>query len=204
MSSNAFNSTKLTQGKSLKTKLLRFILRKPRPAPDRLAPKSEETDPSEQYGSIRPNQLPLASETPSGDVRASSETPKDQDEINEQQSSLTSNRGSVGKIAQGGRDPDSVRTLERYEKAKDKLRSALKVRRNEWGSFELPELDRISETEEPAKLQTEVDKVLDARIKAASQTTAKGVVKQIFMALSPFAKNFLTVASSAQSVNSQM
>jgi hypothetical protein len=164
--------------------------------------ESGESGVSRKLGSIGTGSLPPTYEKINvGDNKVSSPGSEHNNHIRQQPGGLASDHPSFNIRDQITRDPDTVRTLERYEKAKDQLRRALKVRRNDWGSFEFPDLDRISEKEEPDKLQTEIDKVLDARIKSAAQFTAKGVVKQIFMALSPFAKNFLTVASAAQSVS---
>lgn len=101
-------------------------------------------------------------------------------------------------------DTDTIITLKRYEAARTKLNYSLKLRRKDWGTFEFPELQTISEQQDSAKLQSEIDKVMNARKDKIANPTAwiksKGIVKQIFMALSPFAKNLLTVAQNAQSV----
>jgi hypothetical protein len=85
------------------------------------------------------------------------------------------------------------------------LKQALKYRRHEWGSFDFPEIDSISEEQEPAKLQDEIENVLNSKKNAIKNPTtwskSKDIIKKAFMALSPFAKNFLTVAANAQSVN---
>ena len=101
-------------------------------------------------------------------------------------------------------DPDTVRTQERYDKAAKVLKNALRVRRDDWKAFEFPELDKLSEKEDVAKLQAEINKVLEARemtIKNKSNWgKCKGIVELVFTTLSPFAKNVLGVAINIQSV----
>jgi hypothetical protein len=100
-------------------------------------------------------------------------------------------------------DPDTQRTLQKYEKAKQKMKDSLKFRRNEWGSFEFPQLEKFSDQEELSTLRNEINKVLDCRRQKDTVTNqtiwskTKKVVENIFTATSPFAKNFLTVAKDA-------
>jgi hypothetical protein len=97
-------------------------------------------------------------------------------------------------------DPDTKRTLHRYEKAKQQIRESLKFCRNEWGSFIFPEVDTLSEQEELSALLNAIDKVLDRRSQKDSVMNptkwekCKKVVANIFTATSPFAKNLLTIA----------
>ena len=69
-------------------------------------------------------------------------------------------------------DPDTSRSLERYREEVLRLKLALQNRRNEWGSFDFPELDSIPENEDITILQIEVEKVLDAKKKSLADKTA--------------------------------
>jgi hypothetical protein len=101
-------------------------------------------------------------------------------------------------------DPDSTRALERYESAKEKLKASLKIRRKEWGSFDFPELDALSEQEGLSTLRSEINKVLDNKKESIPNSTVWSkcteTIKKIFVAISPITKNVLTVAKEAQSV----
>jgi hypothetical protein len=84
------------------------------------------------------------------------------------------------------------------------LKASLSGARNEWGSFEFPEIDAIPE-HEVSKLQAGIKKLLNDRKEATENPTkwetCKGIAENVFIAMSPFAKHFLTVAKEAQSVN---
>jgi hypothetical protein len=101
-------------------------------------------------------------------------------------------------------DPDTLRTQERYDKAAKLLKSALRVRRDDWKAFQFPELDKLSEKEDVAKLKAEINKVLEAREMSIKNKSnwgkCKGIVELVFTTLSPFAKNVLGVAINIQSV----
>jgi hypothetical protein len=113
-----------------------------------------------------------------------------------------SNSGSSRNVV--SKDRDTERTQERYEKATKQLKDALQVRQNDWKIFEYSELDNLSEREDPAKLQTEINKVLEARKMSLQNKSnwdkCKGIVEFVFTTLSPFAKNVLSVATNMQSV----
>ena len=100
-------------------------------------------------------------------------------------------------------DADTVNSKDMYNTAIRKLKKALKVRRNEWGSFEFPELDALSE-QDIWKIQTEVDKVLTTRRKSLEDPKGwlkcKAIMEHAFMAFTPFAKNALNVAGAANAV----
>lgn len=105
----------------------------------------------------------------------------------------------VGASAQPD-DPDSKRTLDRYEEAKRQMKNALTFRRNEWGSFDFPQLDTLSEQEGLSALLKEIDKVLDSRsqknsvVNPTKWTNCKKVVANTFTAISPLVTNVLTIA----------
>lgn len=109
--------------------------------------------------------------------------------------SLTSNQSPM---------TDSQSTLERYKTAVTKLKESLSHRRKEWGSFEYPELDELSEQTEFSKFREQVGKVLAARndssINPTWWTKCKAVVESIFQAAVPVARHALLIGREAQVV----
>jgi hypothetical protein len=105
---------------------------------------------------------------------------------------------NVGAYAQL-EDPDSKRTFNRYEEAKRQIKEALKFRCNEWGSFDLPQLETLSEQEGLSALLKEIDKILDSRSQKDSVVNptkwekCRNAVVNTFMATSPFVMNVLTI-----------
>jgi hypothetical protein len=111
----------------------------------------------------------------------------------------------VGASAQP-EDPDSKRTLDRYEEAKRHMKEALTFRRNEWGSFDFPQLDTLSEQEGLSALLKEIDKVLDRRsqkdsvVNSTKWAKCKKVVANTFTAISPLVTNVLTITKEGASI----
>jgi hypothetical protein len=104
-------------------------------------------------------------------------------------------------------DGDRQRTNERYLKAVTLLQSAVKARQ-EHGDFQwldFPEL--IGEPEEfnDSQFREKINLAMETRKGAINDQSAwskcKNTVECIFVALSPFAKNFLSIAQNAQSVS---
>jgi len=99
---------------------------------------------------------------------------------------------------------DTLRTLERYKKAIERLKKALELRRNDWEQFELSEFDSLpfGDEQDLANLQIQVDKVLDSRIKASkNRRKSSALLESCFRALAPFMKNALAVAQQAGQVS---
>ena len=96
-----------------------------------------------------------------------------------------------------------MNTTRRYECAKDMLKAALKTARKEWGSFEFPELHAIPE-HNVAMLQEEIEKTFNARKEAKDNptkwSTCKGIVEDVYKAMSPFAKILLSVTKEGAAV----
>jgi hypothetical protein len=96
---------------------------------------------------------------------------------------------------------DGKRTLMRYVAAVGELRAALKLRRPGWESFEFPEFDAIPESEETlALLQEAIEGKLNSCQELGDRSIwrkGKMLAERLFVALSPFAKNFLTIAKEA-------
>lgn len=91
-----------------------------------------------------------------------------------------------------------------YETAFCRLKAALKVGRKEWGLFDFPEIDALSEQEEISKLQAQINNVLVARTASTNEPTGlakcKSIMEHAFMAFAPFAKNVLGVAGKSDAV----
>jgi hypothetical protein len=92
----------------------------------------------------------------------------------------------------------------RYVAAVEELKAALRLRRSGWETFEFPEFDVIPESDGSLALLQEAieeklnscDELQDKSIwqKGKNHRHRKMLAEQLFVALSPFAKNFLTVA----------
>jgi hypothetical protein len=110
---------------------------------------------------------------------------------------LTNN--AAGACAQQ-EDPDTKRTFNRYEKAKQQMKESLNFARNEWDSFGFPQLDALSEQEGLSALLSEIDNVLVNRgqkgsvVNSTKWSKCKKVIANTFKATSPFAMNLLTIA----------
>jgi hypothetical protein len=103
------------------------------------------------------------------------------------------------------KDADTINAVEMYETAKRKLKEALKIRRNDWESFEFPELDGLSEQQDTSVLQGKIDRILALRRQSIKDpkgwSKCKAIMENAFLAFSPFAKNVLGVAVNASAVN---
>ena len=100
---------------------------------------------------------------------------------------------------------DRQRAIERYVEAAQLLKQVIgESEAYQWGSFDLPNLSNKPEDFNDSQFQEQINEVLMARrtIVADQKTWGKcrEAILSIFTALSPFAKNFLTVATNAQSV----
>ena len=101
--------------------------------------------------------------------------------------------------------PDRQRTAARYSQAAKDLNHAIsKVENPQWAAPDLPELDDELSTFNAGELEQKIDSMLAARsdvIKDKNTTTkCKQVLAGWFIVMSPFTKNFLAIASQAQSV----
>jgi hypothetical protein len=102
----------------------------------------------------------------------------------------------------GGRD----RALVRYKEAANMLKESIKAREGSWGSFDLPGLTGEPGDFDDAQFRKSINLALASKETAIkdrqSWSKCTHTVECIFIALSPFAKNFLTIAKNAQSVRS--
>jgi hypothetical protein len=122
-------------------------------------------------------------------------------EASQSLSSQTETEASASSVEAYG---DRERTLERYREATKLLEDTVKGRGKEWGVFDFPELTGEPESFDDSGFEDKIDTVLRARRDAVKDRTALGkcghALQRAFTAFSPFAKNFLTIASQGQSV----
>lgn len=100
----------------------------------------------------------------------------------------------IDKTTNPSGEDDTINSLHRYRCAKLKLKELLEFHYDEdWGFFDFPEIDVISEEHESSKLQVEITKIMDARKQSIDDllSKCKGIVERAFEALSPFAKDNL-------------
>ena len=97
---------------------------------------------------------------------------------------------------------DSERTRSRYENAAQRLQKALELCRTNWKGFTFSDDRDLPET--VSQMHRELEVALKSwkvsRENPDLWSKAKHIAEQMFTAISPFFKNFLTVARSAQSV----
>jgi len=92
----------------------------------------------------------------------------------------------------------------RYSEAANNLKKAIETRKGSWDSFDFDGLSCEPEGHDDSKLKDKISDVFLSR--QASIKDRKGwakltyAVECVFTAFSPFAKNFVTIAGSAQSV----
>src|SRR5271168_5036551 len=105
-----------------------------------------------------------------------------------------------------GSDYDTQRTRNRHIEACKLLRMSIKACRqtNAWEFLDFPELEGEPISFDQKFLQN-VNDLLDSRKKDIKDETAwskcRETIECVFTALAPFAKNFLTIATTAQPVN---
>jgi len=100
---------------------------------------------------------------------------------------------------------DRERTEKRYREAVEHLHNSVKLPRKNWEAFEIPELKHLADVINPIpQLQEDIKKTLDARASSFKDphfwSTSKRVAERIFMAITPFAINFLSVANEGSAV----
>jgi hypothetical protein len=99
---------------------------------------------------------------------------------------------------------DRERTKERYAEAATLLEASLKGRQGNWGSFEFPELSGEPEGFNDLQFRHKIELALESRRNSVKDKTGwsrgRDIIECIFTALSPLAKNFLTIAKEGQAV----
>src|SRR5271167_4637864 len=99
---------------------------------------------------------------------------------------------------------DRQLTLDRYSKAVDQLKEAIKIRKGSWSSFDFEELSDEPEGLDDSQFKNKINAIMVLR--ETSIKDKKGwskftyAVECVFTALSPIAKNFLKATQGAQSV----
>jgi len=100
---------------------------------------------------------------------------------------------------------DRKATEERYKTAAKQLEDALKYRRTNWKTFDIPTVSLDITTNDPIpQLREQIQSTLEARKALVDNRDfwekGKNVVEQTFTAMSPFAKNFLVIAQHGTNV----
>jgi len=103
------------------------------------------------------------------------------------------------------RSGDDDRTMSRYAAAAKGLKDVVESGRRSWEGFTPPSAQADSIIENSSQLEEELEKILN-EWEAASEdqglwSSAKRLVKQIYIATSPFAKHVLLVAKDAAQVS---
>ena len=103
------------------------------------------------------------------------------------------------------RSGDRERTERRYKEAVEQLKKSVKLPRENWETFDIPDFKNLADVTDPIpQLQDDIKKTLDARKDAFKDQSfwskSKRITEGIFTAISPFAKNFLFVAKEGSSV----
>lgn len=103
---------------------------------------------------------------------------------------------------------DRERALARYREATNVLSRSIENRPPQWGSFDLPGLAGDPEDFDDAQFRNKINLVItskEASIKdRKSLSKCRNAIECLFTALSPFSKNFLTIAKEGQSVPSPL
>jgi hypothetical protein len=100
---------------------------------------------------------------------------------------------------------DREKTEGRYKEAVEQLKKSVKLPRKNWETFEIPDFKNLVDvTDLIPQLQEDIKKTLDARKDAFKDqnfwSKSKRITEGIFIAISPFAKNFLFVAKQGSNV----
>ena len=98
---------------------------------------------------------------------------------------------------------DRKRTRERYVEAAKLLQDTVNIYKDKWGPFDIPAFNGELEDFSNSRFKEQLDSVLETNMKAQNRSTwerCSYAMQCCFIAFSPFAKNFLTIAANAQSV----
>src|SRR5438045_3487772 len=98
---------------------------------------------------------------------------------------------------------DQQQAINRYKKAAEQLKEAIKIRKGPWGSFDFEELIGEPESDD-SQFKNKINAVLASREKLINDRNRWSkfthAVECVFTAFSPFAKNFIIATKDAQSV----
>ena len=120
------------------------------------------------------------------------------------ENSATSSQDSQASQAVNTDYNDRQRALNRYKKAVEQLKEAIKIRKGPWDSFDFEEFNDEPEGFDDSQFKNKINAILISR--ETSIKDRKGwskftyAVEYVFTAFSPFAKNLLMVTKNAQSV----
>ena len=103
---------------------------------------------------------------------------------------------------------DTHDSLKRYAEAAEELKEAIKRKEKDWESFQIQGLKGEADEATQEKFINSIYEFFDKRRSKAQDKGLWGKARQVaesfFTTLSPAMKNFLTVASSAQSVRQKL
>jgi len=170
-----------------------------RTSPSRISLATAETSTANRQS---PDNIPL----PSGPAVDNSR--QQHEVISEGQTDTTDTNSENHGTAQSSVDEsnsslnDAERTKARYEKAAKKLLKSLELGRRNWEGFTFVDNHDVSQT--ISQMREELEIAMNSwKVSAENRglwSKAKHTTAQVFTATSPFLKNFLTVAKSADSV----
>ena len=121
----------------------------------------------------------------------------------------TANQSAEGAPAKSTESADTQRTKNRYKDAVKLLQDAIKAHGGEqWGNLHISKLgDGINEFND-SQLRKQIDETLKVMNVSVEDQDALGkcrhIIQCMFTALSPLAKNFLTIASLASNVSGSL
>ena len=99
---------------------------------------------------------------------------------------------------------DRQRARDRYVEATRFLHETIQGHKDQWGSFDFPQLNGEPEDFQDSQFKSNLNAILELRKTNAKDKTpwekCGDVIECVFTALSPFAKNFLTIAKEGTNV----
>ena len=179
--------------------------RKVRQTPPSTLPQAPEVSTNDEEVNITPNTLPA---TQTAKVSA------DNEGVNVAPNVLAATH--TGPVPAGGEGVnvaltanqldlygDRERTERRYKEAVEQLEKSLNIPTGSWKTFEIPDFKDAADMTDPiSQLRQEIKKTLDRRTfkDPSFSSKSKHITERIFTALSPFAKNVLSVLKQGSAV----
>jgi hypothetical protein len=118
--------------------------------------------------------------------------------------SPTSSQESQGSQAVTNDYNDRQRAMDRYQKAGEQLKEAIKLHKGPWSSLDFEELGKEPERIDDSQFKNKINSVLASREKLIDDRNGWSkftyAVECVFTSFSPFAKNFINATMGAQSV----
>ena len=99
---------------------------------------------------------------------------------------------------------DREQSINRYQKAAEQLKEAIKIRKESWGPLDFEELNNEPESFDDSQFKNKISAVLASRETLIKDrkgwTKFTHSVECVFTAFSPFVKNLIIASKDAQSV----